>query len=133
VTYNLPREEFIVELEQIDGTPREVLDNKELMELMLPLLRADFELTQTYEYRPDSPLRCPITAYGGLQDEVTRDKLIPWKDQTSCSFALRMLPGDHFFLRSCQDQLVKAVAHDVHDHMARHRLNADAISKTGML
>ncbi|HEX8092144.1 MAG TPA: thioesterase domain-containing protein, partial [Blastocatellia bacterium] len=47
-TYNLPEPEFIEELRRINGTPQAVLDNEELMQLFLPVLRADFEVCQTY-------------------------------------------------------------------------------------
>lgn len=132
VTYNLPKEEFIAELQRIAGTPKEVLEHRELMELMIPLLRADFELTQTYEYLPEEPLRCLIIAYGGLQDEVTRDLLLPWKEQTSSAFALRMLPGDHFFLRSSQALLLGMLTRDVHNVIVRSRLS-NAKNSTAVL
>jgi surfactin synthase thioesterase subunit len=116
VTYNLPRSEFISELHRLDGTPKEVLEHAELMELIIPLLRADFQLIQTYEYLSDVPLRSPITVYGGLQDdEETRDLLLPWREQTSSGFRLHMLPGDHFFLRSSQNLLLELLVQDLHE------------------
>src|ERR1051325_10798789 len=76
VTYDLPEPELIAELRRLHGTPQEVLEHPELMRLMLPLLRADFELVQTYEYTPEPPLGCPIAVFGGLQDyEVPRESL----------------------------------------------------------
>src|SRR5207253_7552789 len=59
-TYDLPKEDFIRELHRLEGTPKAVLEHAELMELMLPLLRADFQLIQTYEYYAEPPLECPI-------------------------------------------------------------------------
>jgi len=116
VTYHLPKSEFIEDLIKLDGTPKEVIENDELMEMMIPLLRADFQLIQTYEYTPDTPLRCPISVYGGLQDcHVPRDLLLPWKEQTKSRFSLHMLPGDHFFLRSSQAQLLRSIARELRD------------------
>jgi medium-chain acyl-[acyl-carrier-protein] hydrolase len=115
-TYNLPHDEFIEELRRIDGTPSEVLEHAELMELMLPLLRADFQLVQTYEYIEGDPLRCPIFAYGGLQDyEETRERMLKWKEQTESRYKLHMLPGDHFFLRSSQSLLLELLARDLYE------------------
>jgi medium-chain acyl-[acyl-carrier-protein] hydrolase len=111
LTYNLPRDEFIANLQRIDGTPKEVLEHTELMELMMPLLRADFQLNETYEYVTDAPLQCPIIAFGGLQDtHVAQDTLLSWKEQTTSDFNLHMLPGDHFFLRSSQYLLLQTLA-----------------------
>src|SRR5205085_6286250 len=74
ITYNLPKDEFIAELRRLDGTSKEVLEHAELMELILPLLRADFQLIESYEYHGRPPLTCPIIAYGGQQDrESPRD------------------------------------------------------------
>jgi medium-chain acyl-[acyl-carrier-protein] hydrolase len=120
ITYNLPKDEFMKELIELDGTPREVLEHEELMEMIIPLLRADFQLIQTYQYSAGPPLQCPIIAYGGLQDRhVTRETLMFWKEHTSSRFSLSMLPGDHFFLRSSQVQLLGLMARELHGAMAR--------------
>ena len=75
-TYGLPEPEFIEELKRLNVTPKEALEHPELMTLIIPLLRSDFELCQTYEYTEGPPLDCPISAYGGLQDpDVSREHL----------------------------------------------------------
>ena len=98
--HTLPEKEFLAELRQLNGTPSELLDHEELMEIMLPILRADFAVYETYVYSTEPPLKCPISAFGGLQDHsLSNSDLEAWRDQTSGSFSLRMLPGDHFFLK----------------------------------
>jgi surfactin synthase thioesterase subunit len=98
--HTLPRKEFLAELRRLNGTPGELLDHEELMEIMLPLLRADFAVYETYVYSSEPPLNCPIAAFGGLQDRgVNNSDLEAWRAQTDVSFSLRMLPGDHFFLK----------------------------------
>lgn len=109
--FNLPEQEFLEELRELNGTPKEVLEHPELMALVLPLLRADFAICQTYDYTAGPPLGCPITAFGGLQDdEAGREELEPWREQTTAAFSLRMLPGDHFFLHTAQKPLLQTVA-----------------------
>jgi medium-chain acyl-[acyl-carrier-protein] hydrolase len=118
ITYNLPEDEFIKELHRLSGTPREVLEHAELMELLVPLLRADFQFIETYEYVADSPLGCSITAYGGLQDnDVPRELLLPWKEHTS-RFEIRILPGDHFFIHSSQTILLRLLANEMSELVA---------------
>jgi medium-chain acyl-[acyl-carrier-protein] hydrolase len=91
----------MAKLRELNGTPEEVLENDELMQLLLPVLRADFALCETYVYRPEPPLDCPITAFGGLRDaSVRREHLEAWREQTTSSFLLHMFPGDHFFLNT---------------------------------
>ncbi len=117
--YNLPEDEFRAELLRLNGTPVEVLEHAELMSLLLPLLRADFELIQTYEYSDDAPLTCPITVYGGVEDhEVPREVLAPWEQQTTARFSLHMLPGDHFFLRSASRLLLHLLERELRPLMA---------------
>lgn len=113
-TYNLPNEEFIQELRRMGGTPEEVLAHEELLALLLPTLRADFQLCQTYEYKSEPPLKTSITAFGGLNDElVPREDLDKWREQTTGSFQVRMFPGDHFFLHSSQSLLLEMLGRDL--------------------
>lgn len=105
ITYNLPEPQFVSHIRNLNGTPAEVLEHPELMALMLPLLRADFSVVETYQYRPGPPLGCPLTAFGGLDDtEVKPAKVAAWREQTSADFNLRMMPGDHFFLSDASTQ-----------------------------
>jgi medium-chain acyl-[acyl-carrier-protein] hydrolase len=81
------------------------------MELMLPLLRADFSICDTYEYKEGAPLACPISAFGGLQDhDIPRRNLEAWREHTSATFTLRMFPGNHFFLHSNETLLLNLLA-----------------------
>jgi medium-chain acyl-[acyl-carrier-protein] hydrolase len=118
-TYDLPEKEFVEELRRLNGTPREALEHPELMQLVLPTIRADFSVCQTYVYTPEPPLNCPISAFGGLQDkDVGREKMEGWREQTNASFRLRMLPGDHFFLNTATDLLLHALTRDL-AHLAQ--------------
>jgi len=111
----LPAEEFIGEVRRLNGTPREVLEHEELMAIMLPLLRADFAMYETYVYSTEPPLNCPISIFGGLQDRtISYSDLEAWREQTTASFSLRMLPGDHFFLNTTQPLLLQMIFQDLH-------------------
>ena len=114
-TYNLPDAEFIEELQRLNGTPREVLEHPDMMRMMLPLIRADFESIQTYSYTHEPPLDCPITALGGLLDpETSRETLEPWREQTTAAFNLQMFPGDHFFLHQEQARVLRVIAQETY-------------------
>jgi medium-chain acyl-[acyl-carrier-protein] hydrolase len=112
--HSLPEGEFLVELRRLNGTPREVLEDEELRQIMLALLRADFAIYETYRYSTEPPLNCPISAFGGWQDHrVNRGDLEAWREQTSVSFSLRMFPGDHFFLNTTQRPLLGALSQEL--------------------
>src|SRR5687768_3047054 len=112
-TYNLPDAAFMDELQRLKGTPAEVLEHPELMQVLMPLIRADFELIQTYTYSDEPPLNIPLTAIGGLQDEITREELEGWRAQTTGAFSLRMLSGDHFYLTTNQQFLLPILAQEL--------------------
>ncbi len=109
--HNLPEAAFVKELRlRYNGIPEAVLQNSELLQLMLPMLRADFAILETYAYASEYPLDCPITAFGGLGDHmICHDDLAAWRTQTNDRFTLRMLPGDHFFLRDSQGALLEEI------------------------
>jgi len=84
------------------------------MELLLPVVRADFTLAETYSYIEDGALACPLSVFGGIQDRETQsDDLFAWLELTGGQSVVRMLPGDHFFLQSSQQLLLHAIRHDL--------------------
>jgi len=115
--HDLPEPEFLAEVERLKGTPRELLEHSELMQLLVPLLRADFAVCRTYSYFSSTPLRCPITVLGGLQDETAiRAQLEPWRDQTTGSCRVHMLEGDHFFINQQQAAILSIIMETLHAH-----------------
>ena len=114
ITFNLPHDKFLDKLKNLNGTPREVLENPELMQLFSSILRADFEIVQTYEYQLGEPLPCPITVYGGLEDEhVPSESCHAWGKQTSAGYKVRMFKGDHFFIRNPGPEFINAFQRDL--------------------
>jgi medium-chain acyl-[acyl-carrier-protein] hydrolase len=112
--HDLPEPEFVAELRRLNGTPDALLQQPELLALLLPALRADFAIYERYQYTPEAPLPCLISAFGGLRDlEVSRDDLAAWRDQTSGPFTLRMFPGDHFFPYSDRALLLRTIAREL--------------------
>lgn len=106
--HHLPKPEFINELRSLNGTPEPVLEDAELMELFLPILRADFAAIETYVYTSKPRLNSPITVMGGLQDyEVSCEDLEAWREQTNANFSMQMFQGDHFYIHSNQPLLLQ--------------------------
>jgi surfactin synthase thioesterase subunit len=100
----MPDAELIAALHDYDGSPPSVLENRELMELLLPMIRADFELVEKYVYRPGLTLSMPLTVLLGKDDShVTLEHAPDWKLETRASCDLHTFDGGHFFLQSAQD------------------------------
>jgi medium-chain acyl-[acyl-carrier-protein] hydrolase len=84
------------------------------MQILLPVIRADFQMHETYAYRPLAPLSCPISVFGGQQDfHVPEADLRAWRDQTSSGFSLKMFPGDHFFLHAARKPMLRWISDDL--------------------
>lgn len=85
------------------GTPRELLENAELMSLILPSLRADLEAIETYEHEAAPPLEVPLTVLAGRRDRVSADEVRAWGEHTSASFEERWVDAAHFFVDTHRD------------------------------
>ena len=106
----LPEAEFLQELRGMNGTPDKVLSDRGLMELLLPVIRADFEAVETWDNPDWPPLPVDIIAVGGDADpKVGRDELDGWAEHTSGDFRRMLFPGDHFYLQQCQPELLAAL------------------------
>jgi medium-chain acyl-[acyl-carrier-protein] hydrolase len=111
---DLPHDEFLSGLQRLHGVPDEVLQNDEMMALVLPTLRADFRMCETYAWRAGEPLDCPISAFGGMDDRKTRHAhLSQWRTHTRAAYVERLLPGDHLFLGPSRAALIDAIATDL--------------------
>lgn len=98
--HHLEGQAFIDSLRELNGTPDEALNNSELMEMMEPMLRADFKVIEQYCYQAEGkqPLPLPIAVFGGLQDSwVPAEHLQGWHQHTASGFWHSQFPGDHFY------------------------------------
>jgi medium-chain acyl-[acyl-carrier-protein] hydrolase len=98
IRYTLSDSELWQSVCELNGTPDEIAGNVTMQRLVLPALRADFEVSDTYRYSPAPLLACPIDALGGSDDqEAPVDGMPGWAKETTGPFRLHVLPGDHFF------------------------------------
>ena len=112
--HDLPHEEVIAEVKALNGTPAEVFEHEDLVDLIMPTLRGDLELVETYSH-PDGPLlSCPMIAMGGTRDpDVLPDELAGWRSVTSGSFKTMLFDGDHFYLNGARSTLLQAVQREL--------------------
>jgi len=109
--HRLPPDAFLQELRRLNGMPAAVLACAELLEIVLPVVRADFTLVETYRYEPRPPLACPITVFGGTRDpRTTAEGLSAWRAQTTGAFEHVTVPGDHFFFDSARAEILAKVS-----------------------
>lgn len=105
-TYNLPHDEFIASLKVLKGTPTQLLENDELMSFLLPLIRADFKIAESYQI-PKTEVSCPITVFSGTKDSgITAQQLMQWRDLTSKIFEMKKVDGEHLFIHSHKEEVI---------------------------
>ncbi|CAM2006493.1 thioesterase II family protein [Acanthopleuribacter pedis] len=101
---------FLEGVKNYDGLPAEILAHKELLQLILPSLRADFALSETYFYQPAPPLPHPIAAIGGNADRsVPVANLEAWQKQTRGGFSMQLIDGGHFYFEEQPDAFFTAL------------------------
>lgn len=98
--HQLPDDELMNTLQQrYGGIPTVVGANPELWALLAPVIRADFQMIETYAYSDESPLDVPMLVLGGADDPaVPVGRLMEWRKHTAQACNVRLLPGGHFFL-----------------------------------
>lgn len=102
--------EFTDRVEYYYQPQNEAWENAELRAFLLPLLKADIALYESYRYRDEAPLSCPIDVLAGDDDratpvESTRD----WSRQTSAGMTHHLLGGGHFFIDAHLDEIQRLV------------------------
>lgn len=104
----LNEKEFIDELVRLEGTPKEIIENKEIINLFMPMLRADYKLDDSVDYTAFDKVKCKIWGiYGRKDKEVDESEVRMWKDFTYDSFEIKSIDGGHFFIREERDSLLK--------------------------
>lgn len=94
------------QLRQLNGTPAEVIENDELMELVLPGLRADLSVLETYRSDAEPPLSIPLTILGGNRDRSVPPSMLKLWVNHSVDARMHLFRGDHFYLNSMASQVV---------------------------
>lgn len=100
---------------QYQGVPPEVASSRELMTLLLPTLRADLTILESYRHVAEEPFDAGVSVFGGdRDDQVPLEDLEAWSVHTRGDFVLRLLPGGHFFLKGgTRTLLLQAIGHDL--------------------
>jgi medium-chain acyl-[acyl-carrier-protein] hydrolase len=118
---HLPDAELIAEVRRrFDGIPDAVMSEPELLALLVPVLRADIAMLESYVYAPEDPLPCPVTCLAGEDDRhLVREDLLAWAEQTRGSFRFRLLPGGHFFIDGSRDAVLASIVEDLSPWLGR--------------
>ena len=108
--HGLGDRELMAELREVPGFPSEILQHAELMQLLLPIIRADSAVTETYVYRQAEPFHFPLTAFASERDElISMASIAPWRNHTSAAYDLKLVDGPHLFVREQAPQMIRVI------------------------
>lgn len=97
--HKLSDDEFIKEVYSLGGTPKELLEEKEILKIFLGILRADYEAIETYKYfNRSEKFRFSITVFNGIEDKLTQDNITQWSCHTQKKCDIYNFHGGHFFI-----------------------------------
>ncbi|WP_084380166.1 thioesterase II family protein [Pseudomonas mucidolens] len=113
-------EQLIDQLRTFQGTSEAVLADKELMNLTLPVLRADFLLCGRFRPLQRQPLKCPVHVLGGKEDKATTEQLMGWRKETAGSFSVDMMTGGHFFIHEHEARVLRVIKEHLEAHHRRY-------------
>ncbi len=110
IMHKLPDSEFMSEVIKLGGTPIEVIENKELYNLVIPILRNDFRILETHEYmEKNKSIQCDITILSGREDKITFEELNEWRKYSSKNTRIVTFKGGHFFINDNVDKIISLI------------------------
>ncbi|MFE2595716.1 thioesterase II family protein [Streptomyces sp. NPDC059396] len=109
-----PRERLTAFMQGLGGTPEQVFELPDLLDLMVEVLRGDLSIVDTYQVHPGPPLDAPLTVFTGENDPVAGPRIAaPWSGHSTARTTARSWPGGHFYLFEHVDEVCTAIRDEV--------------------
>lgn len=114
--HQLPDEKLLNKIQELNGSPKEALFHPELLQLLLPALRADLSICETYKYTQKKPLSIPLIIFGGKNDPLVEyESLDQWQRETTAITTIKTFPGNHFFLNQHRKTIAEIITGTIKD------------------
>lgn len=108
--YLMPKEQLIEEVKRLDGFPPEMLKDQELIDYIEPIMRADFEVSETYVYEPGEPYDIPLMVITGNKETLEQEDIKAWQLETRQPVTFKQMPGKHFFINTYPREMMATIA-----------------------
>lgn len=110
ISYKLDDETFMQKIYNLGGTPKEIFENKECLQIFIPILKNDYKLVETCTYeREVQPFDCDITIFNGVDDILTKEDIYEWKKFTRKKFKVYNFEGGHFFINNHSKEITDII------------------------
>ncbi|ELR71345.1 thioesterase [Fulvivirga imtechensis AK7] len=115
----LSKEDFIKKLKELGGCPEEILNNGDILDFFEPIIKADFQAVESFEYQQTTPFDIPLTLMFGMSEKVTQSEMREWQKETTRSIDIIQMPGDHFFINQFGFQIIKVIARKISNQLQK--------------
>ena len=116
----MPDAALIDEMRRLGGTTEDILDNQELLDMMLPIVRDDFRLLETHSASPSPCLHIPVHVLCGREDDDSPLELLAcWQDVTDAPCSIDLFDGGHFYIHESRAQLLRRLRALIHKDLSR--------------
>jgi medium-chain acyl-[acyl-carrier-protein] hydrolase len=124
--HTLPEDEFVETVQaRYGGIPAAIYQDREVLNLFMAPMRADFTAYELYRLLPEAPIGVPITAFAATGDHVaTPSGMHEWARHTGAAFDLKTLPGGHFFPPSSIASVVQTIRNQLLERRPMPRMKA---------
>lgn len=117
--HHLSDQEFMAKIGSYSGTPKELLQDQEMMELLLPGLRGDFSILENHQGKMQPVLNARLSIYGGEEDvDVNVEDLLAWSMAFKNTSHYQLYSGGHFFINTNLSDLVENVNSTLNTELA---------------
>lgn len=114
ITYTLPDYDFMNKIIELGGTPQEVIDNKELLDLFIPILKNDIKILEKYQYIDrEEKIGCDISVLNGSKDTMKLNEIIEWRKHGSKKCKMYTFDGNHFFINENIENITNVIKHSL--------------------
>jgi len=108
--YTLPDYDFMEKVIDLGGTPEELMNNQELFQIFLPIIRSDFKILETYNYKEkENKIECDISILNGRQDSIDVEEILGWKKHVCKGFKIFNFEGNHFFINNNVENITRII------------------------
>ncbi|MPN16066.1 Linear gramicidin dehydrogenase LgrE [bioreactor metagenome] len=110
-TYTLPDYDFMKKVVELGGTPDELMNNQELLQIFLPIIRSDFKILETYNYKErEEKIQCDVSILNGRQDSINLKEILAWENHVCGDFKVHNFEGNHFFINTNVENITKIIS-----------------------
>jgi medium-chain acyl-[acyl-carrier-protein] hydrolase len=133
IIHTLADQDFVDELtRRYNGIPQVVREHPEMMRVLVPIMRSDLTVIETYSFVAQPPLDLPVFLYGGRDDvQMTPASIEAWRAISAGDLTLRLFPGGHFYLQDDRERLLDVLAVDLAWLRAQERAGYGASEESG--